>query len=102
MTRWKMMPSKYGFLLFSFVLGCVHSFVPSARPTKFSTVLGVLVSKSSTVKLPSDVSKCASVAMDGHSIGTTRTTRTNGHGLPGEAGARRWDGNRKARRRHVS
>ena len=52
-----------GVRLFAPVPGCVHSIVPSARPAKLATVFGALLSKSSTVKFPSEVSKCASVGM---------------------------------------
>ena len=59
MTRWKIVPSKYGCLTFRPVRGSVHSLDPSASPAKFAVVFGVSASKSRTVNLPSLVVKCA-------------------------------------------
>src|SRR5437762_6510322 len=61
MMRWKTVPSKYRSFTFRPLRGSVHSFEPSARPTKFATVFGVSASNSRAVKLPSLVVKCASV-----------------------------------------
>src|SRR4051812_22251212 len=58
-TRWKMVPLYYGPVPFRPVRGSVHSLVPSASPTKFSTVLGASWSNSWIVNLPSLVVKCA-------------------------------------------
>src|SRR5215470_12005352 len=58
-TRWKVVPSKYGCLTRRPERGSVHSFDPSARPTKLATVWGVSASKSLAVKPPSLVVKCA-------------------------------------------
>src|SRR4051812_13769575 len=58
-TRWKMVPLYYGSVLFLPVRGSVHSLVPSASPTKFSTVFGASWSNSWIVNLPSLVVKCA-------------------------------------------
>src|SRR4051812_8476334 len=58
-TRWKMVPLYYGPVPFRPVRGSVHSLVPSARPTKFSTVRGASWSNSWIVNLPSLVVKCA-------------------------------------------
>src|SRR2546423_6173231 len=60
MIRWKISPS-YRCLPFTtvFVLGSVHSLVPSASPVKLATVFGASFSKSSAVNFPIDVSKCA-------------------------------------------
>ncbi len=41
------------------VLGSVHSLVPSASPTKFSTVRGAFSQNSSAVMVPIDVTKVA-------------------------------------------
>jgi len=45
-TRWKIVPSKSGSLVDLPVRGSVHSFVPSASPTKFLTVFGARSGKS--------------------------------------------------------
>src|SRR5215471_2821489 len=58
-TRWKIVPLKYGCFTLRVVRGSVHSFDPSARPLKFATVFGVSASYSRAVKLPSLVVKCA-------------------------------------------
>src|SRR5215831_2867615 len=58
-TRWKIVPLKYGSFTLRPVRGSVHSFDPSARPAKFATVFGVSTSNSRAVKLPSLVVKCA-------------------------------------------
>src|SRR5437016_5305497 len=58
-TRWKTVPLKYGCLTRVPDRGSVHSFEPSAKPTKFATVFGVSASKSLAVKAPSLVVKCA-------------------------------------------
>src|SRR3954463_9528839 len=58
-TRWKIVPLKYGFFTFWPLRGSVHSFDPSARPVKFATVFGVSSSNSRAVKFPSLVVKCA-------------------------------------------
>src|SRR5256885_8029897 len=59
MTRWKIVPLKYGCFTLRPLRGSVHSFEPSARPVKFATVFGVSASNSRAVKLPSLVVKCA-------------------------------------------
>src|SRR5262245_53750714 len=59
-TRWKIVPLKYGCFTFFPLRGSVHSFVPSAKPVKLATVSGVSLSKRRTVKFPSLVVKCAS------------------------------------------
>src|SRR5262249_6334911 len=58
-TRWKIVPLKYGCLTLRPVRGSVHSFEPSASPAKFATVFGVSASNSLAVKFPSLVVKCA-------------------------------------------
>src|SRR4051794_41706641 len=58
-TRWKIVPLKYGFFTFWPVRGSVHSLDPSASPVKFATVFGFSASNSRAVKLPSLVVKCA-------------------------------------------
>src|SRR3954468_682750 len=58
-TRWKIVPLKYGCFTFLPLRGSVHSFDPSARPVKLATVFGVSASNSRAVKFPSLVVKCA-------------------------------------------
>src|SRR3954454_13284044 len=59
MMRWEVVPVVYAPAGFRPVRGSVHSLVPSASPTKFSTVFGASWSNSWIVNLPSLVVKCA-------------------------------------------
>src|ERR1700730_5274892 len=62
MTRWKTVPEYSGSLFFS-PNRVDHSFVPVARPTKFSTVLGAVSSNSFTLMSPMLVTSVAYLAM---------------------------------------
>ena len=61
MTRWKTVLSYKGTPFITLpVFGSVHSFVPSANPIKFATVLGACLGKRVHFILPIEVSKIAS------------------------------------------
>src|SRR6516165_7634276 len=64
-TRWKMVPSYSGTPCFLAPEGLVQSFVPLARPTKFSTPTGATFGNNVQCILPAVVSMIASGSVAG-------------------------------------